>query len=63
MRSNQRKLRTQRRHQYVHRNQPVGSGGFFTPCSYLPNDLMKVRGSQSPPETFPPHSRASPAIR
>jgi hypothetical protein len=63
MRSNQRKLCTQPAINASTATSPVGSGGFFTPCSYLPNDLMKVRASQSPPETFPPHSRASPAIR
>ena len=44
--------------------QPIRSGRevFYTLFVPVESDLMKVRAAQSPPETFPRHSRASPAI-
>jgi hypothetical protein len=35
---------------------------FYTLFVPAESDLMKVRAALSPPETFHPHSRASPAI-
>jgi hypothetical protein len=35
---------------------------FYTLFVPAESDLMKVLAAQSPPEAFPPHGRASPAI-